>query len=101
VLALARQTRYQLPVLTDDLALRRRIERKGGVAVGTVGVLVRCQELGMSSVSQLEESIERLISCSSLHMSRPFRTFLRKLIRGLGFDSAPVWQHQRPLYATR
>lgn len=82
VLALARHTRYRLPVLTDDLAVRRRIEHEGGIAVGTVGVLVRCHCIGGSSFSQLEDSIERLMTRSSLHMSRPFRRFVRKLIRG-------------------
>lgn len=81
VLALARHTSYQLPVLTDALAVRRRIEHEGGIAVGTVGVLVRCHRLGKSSFSQLEDSIERLMTGSSLHMSRPFRRFVRKLIR--------------------
>lgn len=83
VLALARQAGYQIPVLTDDLALRERVERSGGVAVGTVGLLVRSFGLGRSTRAQLEESVDRLMTRSTLHMSRPFRQYVMDLIREL------------------
>lgn len=83
VLALARQASYRVPVLTDDLALRQRIERHGGVAVGTVGLLVRSFGLGHSTRAQMEESVDRLMTRSTLHMSRPFRRYVLDLIREL------------------
>ena len=51
--------------------------------MGTVGVLVRSFALGQGSRGQLEESVERLMTRSTLHMSRPFRRYVLGLIRNL------------------
>lgn len=83
VLALARESDLRFPVLTDDLALRQQIEGEGGLAVGTVGLLVRSFVLGRSDRGDFESAVERLMSRSSLHMSRPFRRYVLGLIRDL------------------
>lgn len=83
VLALASRSRFRLPVLTDDLALRRRVEQESGVAVGSVGLLVRSFKLGRCRRSDLDQAVEALMSRSSLHMSRPIRRYVLELIRDL------------------
>ena len=57
VLALARAQGPRAPValvLTDDLALRRRLEAEGAVVVGSVGVLVRAYRSGLLRREELD-----------------------------------------------
>jgi predicted nucleic acid-binding protein len=80
VFALAQSAGFRLLVLTDDLALRRRLEQNGASVVGSVGVLVRAYRSGRIDRRDLEHSIEALIETSSLHLSRAFRSYIRQLL---------------------
>ncbi len=80
VFALARQMEFRLITLTDDLVLRRRIEAEGGTVAGTVGILVRALQAGLLGRAELSLAIDSLFTTSTLHMSRPFRTYVRRLI---------------------
>ena len=79
----ARRHAYQLPVLTDDLALRRRLEQSGALVIGTVGLLVRAYTLKRLDRLELVGAIDALFSVSTLHMSRAFRAYIRQLIETL------------------
>lgn len=83
VLYLARTTAPGLAVLTDDLALRHHVESAGGAAVGSLGLLIRSYRVGRMSRPRLEELVDRLMTESSLYMSRPFRAYVRSLISGI------------------
>ena len=83
VLVLARQVRFQLPVLTDDLSLRRRVEGEGGTAVGSLGILLRSFRDQALSREELEDAVERLMTGSTLHLSAAFRAYVRGLLRDL------------------
>lgn len=80
VFLLAREGRFESLVLTDDLALRRLLEERGAVVAGSVGILVRAYAAGRLSREGLERSIEALLEESTLHLSRAFRTYVRKLL---------------------
>ena len=79
----ARRHAYRLPVLTDDLALRRRLEQAGALVIGTVGLLVRAYTLKRLNRLELVGAIDALFSVSTLHMSRAFRAYIRQLIETL------------------
>jgi len=83
VFVLARSSRFQKPVLTDDLALRRRLESQGATVVGSVGILVRAYTGGHLSRSGLESAVDALFIVSTLHMSRAFRAYVRHLLNTL------------------
>lgn len=83
VLYLARTTAPGLAVLTDDLTLRHHVESAGGTAVGSLGLLIRSYRVGQMSRPRLEELVDRLMTESSLYMSRPFRAYVRSLISGI------------------
>ncbi|HEX4953878.1 MAG TPA: hypothetical protein VF017_10845 [Thermoanaerobaculia bacterium] len=84
VLALARDHNFLAPVLTDDLALRREVESSGGVVVGTFGILLRRFRHGGSSLDEVRQEVERLLTVSTLHLSPPFRAYVRQRMRDLG-----------------
>lgn len=83
VFLLAREGRFESLVLTDDLALRRVLEEHGAVVAGSVGVLVRAYAIGRLSRQELERSMEALLEESSLHLSRAFRVYVKKLLADL------------------
>jgi len=70
-------------VLTDDLALRRRLENQGVTVVGSVGVLVRAYTTGRIRRDELEGAVDTLFTISTLHLSRAFRAYVRHLLANL------------------
>lgn len=83
MLALAYSDNFQKPVLTDDLALRRRLEAAGAIVTGSVGILVRAYKTNRLTRAQLEHALDALFSNSTLHLSRAFRTYVRQLLADL------------------
>jgi len=83
VFVLAHDDDFQKLVLTDDLALRRRLEARGAVVTGSVGILVRAYKTGRLTRAQLENTVEALFTNSTLHLSRAFRAYVRQLLIGL------------------
>lgn len=80
---LAQSSQFQQLVLTDDLTLRRRLETKNSTVVGSVGILVRAYTAHLFEHNELEKAVEALCSTSTLHMSSPFRAYIRHLIINL------------------
>jgi predicted nucleic acid-binding protein len=83
VFVLAQSAGFQNPVLTDDLALRQRLESQSATVVGTVGILVRSYKIGHLRRDELENTIDALFNMSSLYMSRAFRAYIRQLLANL------------------
>jgi predicted nucleic acid-binding protein len=83
VLALAHVDEFHSVALTDDLALRRRLEQHGATVAGSIGVLVRSHSLGQLSHNELAQAIDALFTSSSLHLSRGFRAYIQQLIADL------------------
>jgi len=83
VLVLAQDDGFRTPVLTDDLALRRRLEASGATVSGSVGILVRAYRTGMFTHPQLEKAVDALFEESTLHLSRAFQVYVRKLVADL------------------
>jgi len=83
VLILARSSQFRKPVLTDDLALRRRLESLGATVVGSVGVLVRAYTTGRIGRDELESAIDALFTASTLHLNRAFRTYVHRVLADL------------------
>lgn len=84
VLATGRKLGFRHPILTDDLTLRRRIEQEGGLAVGSLGILLRNYRVGRYDLDQLEDMVQRLMDASTLHMGPPFRAYVHSLLKTLG-----------------
>lgn len=83
VFVLVQLAQFQTPVLTDDLALRQRLERQQATVVGTVGVLIRAYTNGLLKRNELENAIDALFTASTLHLSRAFRAYIRHLTANL------------------
>jgi predicted nucleic acid-binding protein len=83
VFLLAQEDHFKSLILTDDLALRRLLEERGAIVAGSVGILVRAYAAGNLSREGLEQCIESLLEESSLHLSRAFRSYVRKLVTDL------------------
>ncbi len=83
VFVLAQESRFQIPVLTDDLALRRLLENYKATVVGSVGILVRSYSSGLLSRDDLLKAIEQLFTQSTLHSSRAFRAYIYNLLTKL------------------
>jgi predicted nucleic acid-binding protein len=83
VFVLARSSQFQDLILTDDLALRRRLESQGATVVGSVGVLVRAYTTNHLKRNELESAIDALFTTNTLHMSRAFRAYIRQLLANL------------------
>ncbi len=80
VLVLAQDDGFQSPVLTDDLALRRRLEANDATVAGSVGILVRAYTMSTLTRPQLESAVDALFTESTLHLSRAFQAYVRRLI---------------------
>jgi len=83
VFVLVRSSSFKALALTDDFALRSLLESHGATVVGSVGLLVRAYTNGQSPRAELDQSIEDLLNESTLHLSRAFRAYLRRLIQDL------------------
>ncbi len=84
VFALVRASSFRALALTDDLPLRKLLEDRGATVVGSVGILVKAYASGLLNRRDLDEALEALFTASTLHLSRAFRAYLRKL-----FDELP------------
>lgn len=83
VFAIAQESDFAIPVLTDDLALRRRLDSAKATSVGTIGILVRAYKQSLLKRQELDSSVEALFTISTLHASRAFKTFIEKLLADL------------------
>ena len=83
VVVLTRRTGFRLSVLTDDLALRKRLEAEGADVSGSFGVLIRAYKKGFLGRLELESAVEALFSDSTLHAGAPFRAYARALLAEL------------------
>jgi hypothetical protein len=50
---------------------------------GTIGILIRAHSSRALARVELEASMEALFNDSSLHLSRPFRSYLKSLLASL------------------
>lgn len=83
VFILARDRNYSIPVLTDDLTLRRQLEQQGALVIGTIGILVKAYHNGLMNREDLDGAIDSLFEESTLFISRAFRSYIRKLLTDL------------------
>lgn len=83
VFILARDKNYSIPVLTDDLTLRRQLEKQGALVIGTIGILVKAYHNGLLNREDLEGAINSLFEESTLYISRAFRSYIQKLLADL------------------
>ena len=81
VFIMAQNANFSRPVLTDDLALRRQLEARGTLVVGSVGILIRAYRQQLISKIKLENAIDALFYDSSLHLSLAFRAYVRQLLQ--------------------
>ena len=70
-------------MLTDDMTLRRYLEQRSLLVVGSVGILVRSYHNEIMSHGELSDSIDTLFNESTLHLSSGFRAYVRSLIDNL------------------
>ena len=84
VFILAQNTNFSLPVLTDDLALRRQLEARGTSVIGSVGIIIRAYRQQLINQTELKETIDLLFNESSLHLSQAFRVYVYKLLNDTG-----------------
>lgn len=83
VFTLAQESDFATTVLTDDLALRHQLESVQGIAVGTIGILIRAYKQTVLTRRQLDSSIDALFTVSTLHASRAFKAYIEKLLSDL------------------
>jgi predicted nucleic acid-binding protein len=83
VFAVARDRSFQVIALTDDLALRKLLEREGATVVGSIGLLIRGYRDGRLTRDALDKCIDDLLGKSTLHLSRAFRSYVRQLVEEL------------------
>ncbi len=70
-------------VLTDDLELRKGLEKQGHTVVGSVGVMVRAFKAGRFTKVELQSCLDQLFDGSTLYLSKGFRIHIRKLLDSL------------------
>ncbi len=70
-------------VLTDDLPLRKALERQGVTVVGSIGVLFRAYAEGLLNKSALKQAIEQLFTGSSLYLSEGLKRRVLKRLHPL------------------
>ena len=83
VLILAEDDGFKKPVLTDDMRLRKRLESRGALVVGSVGVLFRAYHIGMLERNELDMAVVALFEESTLHLSPAFRAYVREFLTDL------------------
>jgi len=83
VFILARDKNYSIPLLTDDLTLRRQLEQQGALVIGTIGILVKAYHNKLMNREELERAIDSLFEESTLYISRAFRSYIQKLLANL------------------
>lgn len=83
VFVVAQESDFRTPVLTDDLALRRRLGNVNATSVGTIGVLIRAYKQSLFNRQELDSSIDALFTQSTLHASRAFKTYIEKSLSDL------------------
>jgi predicted nucleic acid-binding protein len=66
------------------MALRRELEFRGALVIGSVGLLVRAYNKALMERADLDHAIDALFDESTLHLSSAFRGYVRKLINDLG-----------------
>jgi len=69
--------------VTDDLSLRRAIESKGRIVVGTIGILFRAYKLELINNPQLTMLINRIFNDSTLYLNRAFKARVLEMIDSL------------------
>jgi len=65
------------------LALRQYLEIHHAVVVGSIGMLVRAYRVGQLQRGELEAAVDALFDHSTLHLSRAFRAYVRRLLTDL------------------
>ena len=83
VFILAQNANFSLPVLTDDLALRRQLEMHDTLVTGSIGILIRAYHQQLINKTELESAIDSLFNDSSLQLSQVFRVYVHKLLNEL------------------
>lgn len=83
VFILAQNANFSRPVLTDDLALRRQLEARDTLVIGSIGLLIRAYHQKFINKTVLESAIDSLFNDSSLHLSQAFRVYVHKLLNEL------------------
>jgi predicted nucleic acid-binding protein len=83
VFILAEERDFAQVVLTDDLALRRHLERHGNIVVGSVGILVRAYRRHFMNRNALDQPMTELFNTSSLHASPAFQKDIYNFLNGL------------------
>lgn len=83
VFVVAQEANFKTPVLTDDLALRRRLDSVNATSVGTIGVLIRAYKQALLTRQELDTGIDAVFTVSTLHASRAFKAYIEHMLSGL------------------
>jgi predicted nucleic acid-binding protein len=86
VFILAQNANFSLPVLTDDLALRRQLEARDTLVIGSIGLLIRAYHQQLIDKTELKSAIDSLFNESSLHLSQAFRLYVQQLLNELNLN---------------
>ncbi|HEW97452.1 MAG: hypothetical protein DRR16_31580 [Candidatus Parabeggiatoa sp. nov. 3] len=86
VFILAQNANFSLPVLTDDLALRRQLEARDTLVIGSIGLLIRAYHQQLIDKTDIKSAIDSLFNESSLHLSQAFRLYVQQLLNELNLN---------------